>query len=123
MINNPGLHDEASKALAQSIGDALHGTTDKHSSAATLRHLPYHAIYDPAEPGVIHDMAIPAVIIALGEPELAIERFVASIEREPKDMQDVIWTKALDPIRCDERFQAQMPRLGIIDNRANRICQ
>jgi hypothetical protein len=80
-------------------------------------------VYDPAHPGTVHDAVLPALLLALDEPELAIERFMLNAKNEPKDVLDVIWDPQLDPIRCDTSFQETVTQMKIVDRRAARICQ
>ncbi len=123
LINNPNVQDDDSRRLAHGIANALEGKGDRRALAQQLSKMPYHAVFDPAHPGIVHDAVLPALILALDEPELAIERFVLNAKNEPKDVLDVIWDPQLDPIRCDVSFQKTVTQLNIVDQRAARICQ
>ena len=123
LINSPNIQDDDARRLAHAIADALEGKGNRRALAQQLSEMPYHAVFDPTHPGTVHDAALPALILALDEPELAIERFVFSAKNEFKDVLDVIWDPQLDPIRCDESFQKTVTQLNIVDQRAARVCQ
>ena len=123
LINNPNIQDDDTRRLALSIADALEGKGDRRTLAQQLSEMPYHAVFDPAHPGIVHDAVLPALILAMDEPELAIERFVVNARNEPKDVLDVIWDPQLDPIRCDVSFQKTVTQLNIVDQRATGLCQ
>ena len=123
LINNPNIQDDDARRLAHAIADALEGKGDRRSLAHQLSEMPYRAVFDPAHPVTVHDAVLPALILALDEPELAIERFVLNAKNEPTDVLDVIWDPQLDPIRCDGSFQETVTQLNIVDQRAARICK
>jgi len=83
---------------------------------------PHHAVYDTENPGILLDTVLPALILALGEPELAVERLALNASNEPKNALDVIWDPQLDPIRCMDGFQEVAKNLRIVDKRAEEIC-
>ncbi len=122
LIDNPNIKDDDAQRLAHSIADALEGSGDKPAMARRLLDMPYHALFDPTHPGTVHDVALPALILALGEPELALERFKLNAKNEPNDVMAVIWDPQLDPIRCDETFQQVVRQLKVMDRRAERVC-
>ena len=70
----------------------------------------------------MHDVALPALILALGEPKLALERIRLNANNEPNDVMAVIWDPQLDPIRCDDTFQQVVKQLKVTDRRAERVC-
>ena len=65
----------------------------------------------------------PALILAPGERELAIEQFTTINNREPTDVLDVIQGLAMDAIRYDAMFQAEVEKLNIVDRHADRHCR
>jgi TolB-like protein len=123
LTNNPNVQDDDARRLAHSIADALEGKGDRRTLAQELSEMPYHAVFDPAHPGIVHDAVLPALILAMDEPELAIERFLINARNEAKDVLDVVWDPQLDPIRCDGKFQKTVTQLNVIDQRAESICQ
>ena len=122
LIDNPNIQDDDAQQFAKEIADALDGNGDKPAMARQLLNMPYHALFDPTHPGTVHDAALPALILALGEPELALERFKLNANNEPNDVMAVIWDPQLDPIRCDEMFQQVVRQLRVSDRRAERVC-
>ena len=123
LISNPNIKDDDQRRFAQSIADALDNDSKKPAMAQTLLDLPYHAIFDPAHPSTIHDGGLPALILALGEPELALERFKLNAMNEPNNVLNIIRDPQLDPIRCEEAFQQVVKQLKVSDRRAERICE
>ena len=122
LLDNPKIQDEDARSLAETIADALEGKGDRHALAQQLMDIPYHAVFDSRHPGTVHDFVLPALILALGEPELAIERIALNARNEPKDVLDVIWDPQLDPIRCTTAFQQVAEQLNVVDQRAAAVC-
>ena len=121
LISNPNIKDDDQRRFAQSVADALADDTKKSAMAQTLLDLPYHAIFDPAHPSTLHDGGLPALILALGEPELALERFKLNAMNEPNNVLNVIRDPQLDPIRCEEAFQQVAIQLKVSDQRTDRV--
>lgn len=123
LITSPNAQHEPGRELAKRIADALAGDGDSTAVAQLLHDMPYHANFDPDIQNVIHDKALPALILALGQPDLALDRFLHSAESEPKDVFDMMWDPGLDVIRCESRFQDVVAQLGVVDYRAERVCE
>ena len=123
LVNNPHLRDDDALRQARMVADALEGKGDRKAVARRLAAMPYHAIFDPAQSVAVYDQTLPALLLALGEPELALDRFVLTAEREPKDAMEFFWDPYLDAIRCDAAFQQAAINLKIVDHRATRVCQ
>jgi len=123
LLNNPKVDDEESRHLATEIADALEGHGDRITVARQLLAMPYHAVFDPGYPGTMHDSALPALLLALDEPDIALQRFVSNADNEPKDALVVIWDPMLDAIRCDPSFVSTVTELNVVDWRAVKVCQ
>ena len=123
LLDRPSLKDEKTVQMATSIADAVAGIGDRDAVATLLLNMPHHALYDPDATGVVHDMVIPALLVALDRNDLAIMRLQALVEQDPDEMMQIIWTPNLDAVRCEPEFQALIPRLRIVDSRAARLCQ
>ena len=122
LLENPNIQDDDARSLANAITDALEGKGDRRAVAQQLMDTPYHAVNDPEHPGTVEDFALPALILALGEPELALERIALNARNEPKDLLDGIWDPQLDAIRCADVFQQAVEELNIVDRRAAAVC-
>lgn len=122
LMNSPNTTTANDRKFAQSITDALRGKADRDDLIQTLMDTPHHAVYDTENPGILLDTVLPALILALGEPELAVERLALNASNEPKNALDVIWDPQLDPIRCTDGFQDVVKRLRIVDKRAEEAC-
>jgi len=122
LTSRPPSADDDAAAMGVAIANALGGRGDPEAVADMLVQQPYHALYDPNATGIVHDTAIPALLIALGRPDLAIVRLAASVANDPDEMMQTIWTPNLDAVRCTPEFQALVPQLGVVDERASRIC-
>jgi len=122
LIDSAHGRDDNTRQMATTIADALEGAGDRRSLARQLMDTSYHAIYDRDQPGIVHDKVLPALLLALGEPELAIQRLAVNAEAAPKNVLDVIWDPQLDQIRCEDAFQKIVTQLKVHDRRADRIC-
>ena len=99
----------------------MDGSGNKPAIARQLLDMPYHALFDQTHPGSGHDLAFPALILALGEPKIALERIKLNANNEPNDVLDVIWELQFDPICCDKVFQEVVDQLKVTDRRAERV--
>jgi TolB-like protein/Flp pilus assembly protein TadD len=116
-IVNPGAQQQVKDLL-----DALGGRADRGAFARRLAGFSHRSWLDPASGNVFPGPDIPALLVMLGEPELALQY----LERASSDLASYMeWTMTLavmDPIRCDPRFAAVIERLRTTDPHAPTIC-
>jgi TolB-like protein/lipopolysaccharide biosynthesis regulator YciM len=110
----------ADRQIAE-LFDALEGRGDRRAFARRLAATPPRSWLDPASGYFLGDVEIPALLVLLGEPELAMD-FVERIAANPVDLQWGLLMPVLDPIRCQPRFIAVAERLRVVDRRAAQIC-
>ena len=76
---------------------------------------------DPASGNLFGDMDIAALLMLLGEKELAL----GYIDAQSDSRITLAWAllmPTLDPIRCDASFKAKVARLRIKDLSAGKLC-
>jgi TolB-like protein/Flp pilus assembly protein TadD len=116
-IVNPGAQQQV-----KDLVDALGGRADRGAFARRLAGFSHRSWLDPASGNVFPGPDIPALLVMLGEPELALQY----LERASSDLASYMeWTMTLavmDPIRCDPRFAAVIERLRTTDPHAPTIC-
>jgi len=108
--------------LANTVADALEVGGDQRELAERLSEQPYHAIYDAESTAIVDDVSLPSLLLAIGEPDLAIERLAFNLGIEPANALYAIWLPQFDPIRCGARFQEIISSFNVVDRRATRIC-
>jgi TolB-like protein len=122
LLDRASSFSEIEINLANTIADALESNGDHSALTQQLTNMPYHAFYDPNYPAIVEDVELPTLLLALGEPNLAIEQLKINLAIEPRNTLYVIWIPQLDPIRCDSGFQEIVSSLDVVDQRAARIC-
>jgi len=114
-----------SSAVAQGreLTEALNGgADDKHALARRYAALPFDSGLDQASGNALEGYDMPAMLILLGEPGLALD-YLERLAPEIAGTAD--WTvmlPAMDPIRCDPRFVAVVQRLKTTDPHAPKVC-
>lgn len=122
LVTSPNAQRGDSIKLALAIADALEGKGDHKAVVRKLMAMPYHAVFDPEHPGILDDVVLPVLLLALDEPGLALERLALNANNEPRDVLQIIWDPQLDPIRCKQDFRRIAASLKVIDRRAELIC-
>ena len=103
--------------------DALEGRADRRAFARRLAATPDRSWNDPASGVLLGSQDIPAVLVLLGESELALRYIEAQADHLGNS--NLVWgmlMPALDPVRCDPRFRAAIAALGAQDPRAAAVC-
>jgi adenylate cyclase len=119
---NAAAENPGASAQAPALIDALTGRTDPHAFATRLAASRVNSNRDPTSGNALFGYYVPAVLMVLGERELAL-RYVEYLADDPGGNAD--WSIALpvmDPIRCEPRFVAVVEKLKTTDPRAARIC-
>jgi TolB-like protein/Tfp pilus assembly protein PilF len=102
--------------------EALAGRGDKRALARRYAALPFDSYLDPSSGNMFIGYDMPAVLMLLGEPGLALD-YTERLAGEAGGTAD--WTvmlPAMDPIRCDPRFVAVVERLKTKDPYAAKVC-
>jgi len=68
-------------------------------------------------------MDVLSPIMALGQPEVALEYIERNVDERYSTLDWALVRAALDPIRCDPRFQAAEKKLNMTDLRAAKLCR
>ena len=109
-------------AQGRELTEALAGRGDKGALARRYAALPFDSGLDQASGNALEGYDMPAVLILLGEPGLAL----ANLEHLAAEIGGTAdWTvmlPVLDPIRCDPRFIAVIERLKTKDPYAAKVC-
>ena len=110
-------------AMGRELTDALAGHGDRHALAVRYAALPLHSNLDPASGNVLEDYDLAAVIVMLGERELALD-YLERIAAEGGGYADwAIMLPAMDPIRCEPRFVAVVKKMRTTDPYYAKVCQ
>jgi tetratricopeptide (TPR) repeat protein len=108
--------------LANQLVDALSGRGDKHALALRLANFSPRSSLEQGSGNVFDQQDLLPLIVALGEPEVALDYIERHVD-EPYGILDWGMVRAaLDPIRCEPRFEAAAKKLAIKDVRAAVIC-
>jgi len=109
-------------AMGRELTDALAGHGDRHALAVRYAALPLHSNLDPASGNVLEDYDLAAVIVRLGERELALD-YLERIAAEGGGYADwAIMLPAMDPIRCEPRFIAVVRKMKTRDPYYAKVC-
>jgi TolB-like protein/tetratricopeptide (TPR) repeat protein len=103
--------------------EALSGRGDKRAVAQRLVALPFNSMLVPGSDNALEDHVVAAMIMLLGEPELALD-YLERIGGNLGNSADwAINMPVMDPVRCEPRFKAFVERLKSGDHRAAKMCE
>ncbi len=100
--------------------DALEGKGDRKAFARRLAAIPDRSWNDPESGNLFSDLDIPALLVQLGEQELALQYIHGT-----SGSTNLAWSMLMpmmDPIRCDPRFKDKVAKMKITDTRAAKLC-
>ena len=110
-------------AMGRELTDALAGHGDRHALAVRYAALPLQSNLDPPSGNVLENYDLAAVIVMLGERELALD-YLERIAAEGGGYADwAIMLPAMDPIRCEPRFVAVVKKMKATDPYYAKVCQ
>jgi serine/threonine-protein kinase len=116
-VENPSAGAQASELL-----DALTGRADRHAFARRLAEFPINSNLDRGSGNAIPGDVVPAILVLLGEHELALD-YLERLARVPNGYADwTIMLPVLDPIRCEPRFVALVKKLKTTDPHVAKVC-
>jgi TolB-like protein/Tfp pilus assembly protein PilF len=109
-------------AQGRELTDALAGHGDRHALAVRYAALPLQSNLDPASGNVLEDYDLVAVIVLLGERELALTylEHIAAVGSDNADW--AIMLPAVDPIRCEPRFVVVVKKMKTTDPYYAKVC-
>jgi len=114
----PAVENPSARANVEALLAALEGRGDKHAVAVAMAAQPMGSNVQPGSGNAFEDQVIAALLVLLGENELAID-YMDRISRVPGSSTDwAIRFPVMDPLRCNPRFQAMVVRLRTTDPRA-----
>jgi TolB-like protein len=114
----PAAVNPSARASIEALIAALEGRGDKHAVAVAMAAQPMGSNVQPGSGNAFEDQVLAALLVVLGENELAID-YMDRVSRVPGSSTDwAIRFPALDPLRCNPRFQAMVVRLRTNDPRA-----
>jgi hypothetical protein len=114
---NPSAGAQATELL-----DALTGRRDPHAFARQLADFPINSNLDRASGNAFPGDLVLAILVLLGERELALD-YLERLAEEPAGFADwaIPWPM-MDSIRCEPRFMAVVEKLRTIDPHAAKVC-
>jgi hypothetical protein len=113
-----------SAELIQRVFAALRGEIDTKAVAAELAGYPAQSALDPASPNSFFEWEIAPLLVMLGQPRTALGYLDHA--RRQGNGELVAWAMvlpALDPIRCEPRFQALVRAMNATDPHFERVCK
>jgi len=114
---NPSAGAQATELLV-----ALTGRADRHAFARRLADFPINSYLDRGSGNALPGDVVPAVLMLLGERELALENLERLAGVPNGHAEWTITLPVLDPIRCEPRFMAVVERLRTTDPHAAKVC-
>jgi tetratricopeptide (TPR) repeat protein len=116
-VHNPNAAAQGAELVA-----ALTGQGDRHALALRYAALALDSANQPGSGNALEAYYIPALLVMLGEHELALD-FLERLAGFAGGTADwAIVLPALDPIRCEPRFIAIVQRLKMHDPHAEKAC-
>jgi TolB-like protein/Flp pilus assembly protein TadD len=123
LIRAAELANPSALPLVNEVVEAFEGRGDRMSIARRLAAFPRDSHLRQGSGNIFADSEIPPLLVRLGAPELALD-YLERVSREPYHLIDMAMAhKALDPVRCEPRFQAMAKKLAIDDVRAKSLCR
>ena len=116
-VSNPGA-----AAQGRELTDALAGHGDRHALALRYAALLPNSQLDPASGNVLRDYELVAVIVLLGERELALSYLEHMAAGTANSADWAIMLPAVDPIRCEPRFIAVVRKMKTTDPYYDKVC-
>jgi hypothetical protein len=108
--------------LVAELVEALQGRGDRTALARRLAAFPVRSHLEKGSGNIFSDAEMPALLMLLRAPDLALD-YLEQHASEPFGTLDwAMMLPALDPVRCDPRFQAAAKKLSINDLRAAKQC-
>ena len=114
---NPGA-----AAQGRELTDALAGHGDRHALAIRYAALPIHSNLDQASGNALQDYDLVAVMVLLGEPELALSYLERNTGATGGVADWAIMLPVMDPIRCEPRFIAVVKKMKTTDPYYAKVC-
>ncbi len=106
----------------EQILDAIGGRGDRRAAALRIASDSMRLVPDPTTGTLFTIFEVPTLLILLAEPGLALDYLERLAVAEPTEESWSMVFPALDPIRCDPRFQAVAARVHYVDARAPKVC-
>ena len=116
-IDNPNARGKGTELI-----DALNGHSDKRALAQRYAALPINSKLDLASKNLFEGFDMPAVLMLLGERELALANLERLVGNLGGTAEWAVVLPALDPIRCEERFVAVVKKLKTTDPHFAKVC-
>jgi len=114
---NPSAEGQGRELVA-----ALTGHADRQALSIRYAALPFNSANDPASGNVLQGYDIAAVLVLLGERELALG-YLERLAGEVGGLADwAVMLPALNPIRCEPRFIAVVKKMKTIDPYYAKVC-
>ena len=122
LVRAAEINDPSALPLVGELIDALEGRGNRQALASRLAAFPLRSYLERGSGNMFSDAEMPGLLMLLGAPDRAVD-YLERNSSEPFGSLD--WSMmlpALDPVRCDPRFQAAAKRLSINDLRAAKQC-
>jgi len=122
LVRAAELSDPSALPLVGELVDALEGRGNRQALAARLAAFPFRSHLEQGSGNIFSESEIPGLLMLLGAPDRALDYLERNSSQQFGSLDWAMMLPALDPIRCDPRFQAVQKRLSINDLRAAKQC-
>ncbi|TJY59392.1 hypothetical protein E4T66_13430 [Sinimarinibacterium sp. CAU 1509] len=107
---------------AHELVEALAGRADRRTVAERMAALPPSSNLSADSANLMEDHVIAAILMMLGEPELALS-YTERLASVPGNVMDwAVMLPMMDPIRCEPRFRAVIEKLKTHDPYVATVC-
>jgi TolB-like protein/tetratricopeptide (TPR) repeat protein len=122
LVRAAEINDPSALPLVGELLDTLEGRGNRQALAARLAAFPLRSYLVNGSGNIFSDAEIPGLLMLLGAPDRALDYLERNSSQQFGSLDWAMMLPALDPIRCDPRFQAVQKRLSINDLRAAKQC-
>jgi TolB-like protein/Tfp pilus assembly protein PilF len=115
-------YNPSAAAQGQELTAALAGHGDRHALALRYAALPFNSFLDPASGNALQGYDIAAVLMLLGEHEIALG-YLERLAGEVGGLADwAMMLPVMNPIRCEPRFVSIVKKLKTTDPYYAKVC-
>ncbi len=118
-VVNPGAKDQVAQVF-----DALQGRGDRHAIAVQLATFLPQSVFDPKSGNAFQSYVIPALLVQLGEPELALTNLQSWAYTDVSGQAEwAVMMPAIGQLRCEPEFLALVKAIKTTDPHHAQLCE
>jgi TolB-like protein len=113
----------SARAEIDEVFDAIAGRGDRHAIAVRLAKFMPQSATDPKSGNAFQPYVLPSVLVALGEPRLALANLQAFADTDRAGVSEwAVMMPGLGALHCDPEFVALVARIATSDPHHARLC-